>query len=299
MIAWLDSIAGTPTGAHVAMVLALCSAFAHACFGALQKGKADPWTSRAAIDIWMLLYALPVAVLLVPWPQGREWIILAGAAGIHFTYKICMACAYERGAYTVVYPVVRGTGPLATLAFAAVLLGEHYSAIQWLGVGVLSGSILWLARLNLQAAPLNRPALIAALGWAALTGITVAIYTTYDAWGIRVWDNPFGFLVWIFVVTSVDFPVLVTWWRRHEGVGRWALPLMKRGAIGALVGIASFGGVMLGTRIGKVAEVSSLRETSTLFAALIGWVALGEKSSPARVALMGGIAVGAVLVQLG
>ncbi|QUS34886.1 DMT family transporter [Falsirhodobacter algicola] len=299
MIAWLDAIAGTQMGAHVAMVLALGSAFAHACFGALQKGRADPWVSRAAIDIWMIAYTLPLALLVMPWPQGGEWLILLGAAGIHFTYKVFMARAYERGAYTVVYPVVRGTGPLATLAFAAILLGEHYTPVQWLGVAILSGAILWLARLNLRAAPLNRPALIAALGWAGLTGITVAIYTTYDAWGIRLWENPFAFVIWFFLFTSIDFPVLVTWRHRAEGLGRWARPLLARGALGALVGIVSFGGVMIGTRIGKVAEVSSLRETSTLFAALIGWVALGERSSAPRIVLMAGIAAGAVLVQLG
>jgi len=296
MIDWLDSIAGTPTGSHVAMVLALCSAFAHACFGALQKGKADPWISRAGIDLWIVIYTLPAALFLVPWPQGIEWGILSGAVVIHLVYKICMARAYERGAYTVVYPVVRGTGPLVTLTFAALFLGEHYVAIQWFGVAMLSGSILWLARLNLAAAPLNRPALISALGWALVTGIVVAIYTTYDAWSIRLWDNPFAFLVWFFLVTSIDFPA---WMVMRRGGLSWARPVLWRGAIGALVAFVSFGGVMLGTRIGKVAEVSSLRETSTLFAALIGWVALGEKSSPSRIALMAGIAAGAVLVQLG
>ncbi|MDB6455141.1 DMT family transporter [Falsirhodobacter sp. 20TX0035] len=296
MIDWLNSIAGTPTGSHVGMALALCSAFAHACFGALQKGKADPWISRAGIDLWIVIYTLPVALFLVPWPQGSEWLILAGAVVIHLIYKICMARAYERGAYTVVYPVVRGTGPLVTLTFAALFLGEHYVGIQWFGVAVLSGSILWLAKLNLDAAPLNRPALVAALGWALVTGITVAVYTTYDAWSIRLWENPFAFLVWFFLVTSVDFPSWMV--VRRRGLA-WARPVLWRGAIGALVAFVSFGGVMLGTRIGKVAEVSSLRETSTLFAALIGWVALGEKSSPSRLALMGGIAAGAVLVQLG
>lgn len=296
MTDWLISLEGTPQGANLAIILALTSAFAHACFGAIQKGRHDPWVSRAAIDTWIFMYSLPVALFLVPWPQGGEWLVLAGAMAIHFGYKLAMALAYERGAYTVVYPVVRGTGPLATLAFAALFLGEHYGPIQWLGVITLSGAILWLAKLNLDAAPLNRAALIGAISWALVAGVTVAVYTTYDAWGIRLFADPFAFLAWFFLLTSLDFPLMVGWTRRGTA---WMRPLMWRGAVGGLVAFVSFGGVMLGTRLGKVAEVSSLRETSTLFAALIGWVVLGEKSSLARIALMGAIALGAVLVQAG
>ncbi|WP_045391185.1 DMT family transporter [Falsirhodobacter sp. alg1] len=298
MVEWLNAIAGTPLGSHVAMGLALTSALAHACFGALQKGRHDPWVSRASIDAWIMAICLPIGLILMPWPTGGEWIILGGATIIHFMYKTFMAMAYERGAYTVVYPVVRGTGPLATLTFAALFLSEHYGPVQWLGVGVLSGCILGLARMNLRATSLNRPMLVAALSWAVMTGIMVAVYTTYDAWSIRLWENPFAFVIWLFIATSFDFPLLVGWWRRSEGLA-WMRPVMTRGMMGALFGLVSFGGVMLGTRIGKVAEVSSLRETSTLFAALIGWLVLGEKSTPARIALMGGIAAGAVLVQLG
>ncbi len=291
----ITALEGTPEGARLAILLALASAFSHACFGALQKGRHDPWVSRAAIDSWMIVFAAPLALFLVPWPQGIEWAVLAGAMCIHFVYKLTMALAYERGAYTVVYPVVRGTGPMVTLAFAAAFLGEHYGGIQWLGVSVLSASILCLAALNLRAAPVGRALLIAAIGWALVAGVTVAVYTTYDAWAIRLWENPFGFLAWFFFLTAFDFPILVA---ARRGVA-WFRPLMWRGAIGALAAFVSFGGVMLGTRLGKVAEVSSLRETSTLFAALIGWVFLGEKSTPARIALMGGIALGAVLVQAG
>ena len=72
-----------------------------------------------------------------------------------------------------------------------------------------------------------------------------------------------------------------------------------RGVIGALVAFVSFGGVMLATRLGRVGEVAALRETSTVFAAVIGWAVLGEKVGMLRAALMGLIALGAVLVQIG
>jgi drug/metabolite transporter (DMT)-like permease len=219
---------------------------------------------------------------------------------IHFLYKLTMALAYERAAYTIVYPVVRGSGPLATLGFAALFLGEHYAWGQWFGVAMLSGAILALAFVNLRGRPLDARQLQIGIGWALIAGMLVAIYTTYDAWGIRLMPNPFTFLAWFFFLTSLDFPCLIVW--RQSGVTAKPLPplppLIMRGVIGGMVAFVSFGGVMLATRLGKVGEVAALRETSTLFAALIGWTILGEKVGPVRAGLMALVALGAVLVQL-
>ncbi|NEX45548.1 DMT family transporter [Pseudotabrizicola algicola] len=301
MTDWLISLEGTPEGLRLALMLALTSAFAHAVFGALQKGRHDPWVTRGSIDLWIVIFSAPVALFAVPWPQGFEWLVLLGALGIHFAYKLTMALAYERAAFTVVYPVVRGTGPLATLAFAAIFLGEGYGALQWLGVAILSASILALAALNLRGGVVARAALRAGLAWAFAGGLLVAVYTTYDAWGIRLTPDPFTFLAWFFLITAIDFPLLVAY-RQWRGIGAplpAAGPLMMRGMIGALVAFVSFGGVMLATRLGKVGEVAALRETSTVFAAVIGWAVLGEKVGLWRALLMAGVAGGAIMVQAG
>lgn len=301
MTEWLIGLEGTPQGARLAIALALVSALAHAVFGALQKGRHDPWITRGAIDSWVVVFSAPVALFVVPWPRGVDWLVLAGAVVIHLAYKVTMAMAYERAAYTVVYPVVRGTGPLVTLAFAAVFLGEHYAPLQWVGVAMLSGAILGLAAVNLRATSIGRGALATGLAWAFAGGLLVAIYTTYDAWGIRLTPDPFTFLAWFFLITALDFPILVAlrlWHRVGGGLPDRIAPLMLRGAIGALVAFVSFGGVMLATRLGKVGEVAALRETSTLFAALIGWAVLGEKVGPLRAGLMAVVAAGAVLVQV-
>jgi drug/metabolite transporter (DMT)-like permease len=298
---WIVSLEGTADGARIALLLALTSAVAHAVFGALQKGRHDPWVTRGSIDLWIAIFAAPMALFLVPWPQGFEWLVLLGALGIHFAYKLTMALAYERAAFTVVYPVVRGTGPLATLAFAALFLGEGYTGLQWFGVALLSGAILSLAAVNLRGVSLGRQTLQVGLAWAFAGGLLVAIYTTYDAWGIRLTPDPFTFLAWFFFITALDFPILVAV-RQHRGIGLPLpplRPLMLRGMIGALIAFVSFGGVMLATRIGKVGEVAALRETSTLFAALIGWLVLNERVGPIRAGLMAFVALGAVLVQMG
>jgi len=299
------AVQGTPAAAHVAMGLALFSALAHATLGALQKGRHDPWTSRGAIDLAGLVMALPVALFLVPPPDRFLWRVLAGAWVIQVGYKLLMAMAYSRGHYTLVYPIVRGTGPLATVVFAGIVFGEHFTPGQWLGVALLSGGIFALALINIRGIGIGRETLMAAVVFAVLTGISVAVYTTYDAYGIRIAPDPFTFLAWFFVGDGVLMPLIaLARHRRLMAAGHapawhgWG-GLVRRGLAGALSGFGSFGAVMLATRLDKVGEAASLRETSVVFAALIGWLVLGERVGRARTLIMIVIALGAVRIEFG
>ena len=96
-------------------------------------------------------------------------------------------------------------------------------------------------------------------------------------------------------------PMLAVWrWRSIPVEKRPDLPgLMKRGLIGGIVAYFSFGSIMMATRLDKVGEAAVLRETSTVFAAVIGWIFLKETVGPRRIALMALIALGAVIVELG
>ncbi|KDB03738.1 multidrug transporter [Defluviimonas sp. 20V17] len=297
MSAWINAIQGTPAGHQAALVLALAAAFLHAIFGALQKGRHDPWLSRAAIDGSYAVLSLPFALFVVPWPQAQMWPIFAGAVVIHIGYKLLQASAYQRGAYTVVYPVVRGTGPLFTVFGAMLIFGEHFTPLQWVGVAMLVAGIFGLAGYNLRHIQIDRETLAPALGLAVLTGGFVALYTTYDAFGIRRAPDPFTFLAWFFVLDGLFMPFYTH--RRWRVLGRDQIaPLLRRGVLGAVIAWASFGSVMLATRLDKVGQAAVLRETSTIFAALIGWVVLGEKVGPRRTLLMALIAAGAVVVEL-
>lgn len=299
MSSWITSLEGTATGEQVALILALIAAFLHAVFGALQKGRHDPWLSRGAIDFALVVISAPVALFLVPWPEGHVWWLLLGAVVIHFVYKLGQGLAYARGAYTVVYPVVRGTGPLFTVFGAWIIFGESFAPLQWVGVAVLVSGIFGLAVYNLIHIETGRETLIPALWLAVFTGAMVAVYTTYDAYGIRATSNPFTFLFWFFFLSSIDFAVIGALRLRNMTYRPPLKPLLMRGFTGAFVAWGSFGAVMLATRLGKVGEAAVMRETSPVFAALIGVLVLRETVGPRRIFLMTLIAAGAVLVELG
>ena len=297
---WILSIEGTTTGQQLATVLALLAAFLHALFGALQKGRHDPWTSRGIIDLCYGLMALPFALFVVPWPEPHMWVIFAAAWIIHISYKTAQAWTYTKGAYTVVYPVVRGTGPLFAVIGATLFFDESYGLVQWIGLATLVAGILGFSRYNLAHVTLDRATMGPALAGAVFTGLLVALYTTWDAYGIRATANPFTFLAWFFMIDGLAGMWPYAAYRMYRSGTRPQIrPLLSRGIAGALIAFASFGGIMLATRLDKVGEAAVLRETSTVFAALIGWLVLKEGIGPRRLALMAIIAGGAVLVELG
>ena len=291
------AVEGTEIGRNFAMILALMAGVFHAVFAAMQKGRVDPWVMRGAMDASYGLITLPVALFMVPWPSLHLWLILIGVWAIHTLYKTLQAMAYTRGAYTVVYPIVRGTGPLFTVIGAFLLFGEVFTIGQWMGMGVLLCGIFGLAVYNLRTVTLERETLKMALGLAFCTGLCVALYTTYDAYGIRAAADPFTFLAWFFVIDGWAMPIVSLVYARRKGITLRSQGLWWRGPIGGLLAIASFGSILMATRLDKVGEAAVLRETSTIFAALIGWFFLKETVGPRRVVLMALIVLGAVIVE--
>jgi len=299
MSAWITSVEGTAAAASWATVLALMAALLHAVFGALQKGRHDPLLARGAIDASYGLMAAPFALFVVPWPEPHMWPIFAGAFVIHAFYKWAVLASFRRGAFTVVYPVMRGTGPLFAIIGAWLVFGETFAPLQWFGVAVLLTGLYGLAAYNMVHVTLDRDTLVPALWFAVLTGLFVALYTTYDAYAIRATADPFTFLAWFFFLDGILLPVFALRFYRALADKPPLGPLALRGLFGGLVAFASFGSIMLATRLDQVGQAAVLRETSTVFAALIGWLVLGERVGPRRLALMGLIAAGAVIVEAG
>ncbi len=292
------SLAGTPRGDALALALVMLSALAHAIFGAINKGGVDPFLNRGAINICYALMMLPFALFVVPWPTPWIWALLFVSYLIHILYEYLQASAFSKGDFTIVYPIARGTGPMVTMLFALFVFQERFSVWQWIGGLGLSASIIGLALVNIRRAhhlPNLRGAIIAALA----TGFMVAVYTTLDAYGIRQSADPFTFIVWFFTLGGVGFPLIAAArWRSLEV--KPALPdIAVRGLVGGIFALLSFGAVMLATRLGSVGEAAALRETSIIFATIIGVLIFREKIDAARIALIIGIAAGAVLVELG
>jgi hypothetical protein len=115
-----------------------------------------------------------------------------------------------------------------------------------------------------------------------VTGLFVALYTTYDAYGIRATADPFTFLMWFFLIDGLFMPVVAAcagapWTRLRPPV----VAPDARGVIGGLIAFSASGRSCWPPGWTRSDEAAVLRETSTVFAALIGWLVLGETVGPA------------------
>jgi drug/metabolite transporter (DMT)-like permease len=298
------SLAGTPAGEALAFALAMLSALAHAVFGAINKGGRDPVLNRGAINVAYALLALPVALFVLPWPTPRLWAVLGGVFAIHLLFEWLQARSFAIGGFTVVYPIARGTGPLIIALASGTVFGESFGPGQWAGLILLTSAIYALAWANMRALGMADAAaarqLRTAILTAVATGAMIAVYTLYDAWGIRQAEDPFTFIAWFFVSGAFGLPVVaVLRWRRLAPAARPPLgELALRGVFGALIAILSFGGIMLATRLGAVAEVAALRETSIVFATALGVLIFHERIDALRLALIGLIVAGAIIIKL-
>jgi drug/metabolite transporter (DMT)-like permease len=276
----------------LALFLILLSAVVHAVVNVLTKRADDKYAMRLLIGVCSAMLVAP-ALFFVPLPQGRAIWFLFGTALVHAVYELLLVKSYESAAFSAVYPVARGTGPLFTALGAIFLLHEHPPAIELLGIALVCGGVIAIG-ISHRASQGARAGLLYALG----TGLTIGCYTLIDASGVRSVEQPFTYVLWFFVAHGAC--VLVTApGIRGRAVVIEARRQWKLGMVTAALSIVTYGSAMLAYRFGATAQLAALRETSVLFGTALAMSFLGEHMTARRWIAAGAIAVGAILLQAG
>ena len=250
----------------------------HAAWNALLKSAAggDPLLDTATVVAGSTFWAL-LALPFVPLPFADAWPLAAASAVIHFGYYLTLAQAYRIGDLSFVYPLMRGTAPLIVTLLGVLFLRELPSAQVMFGIALISSGIIGVAFARRHRHP------AAAAWWALANAAIIAVYTLVDGAGARASGNAASYVLWL---TFVEGVVFLTWIRIRRGstaiayVGvQW-----RRGLICGLCSVAAYTIVLWAMTRAPVAAVAALRETSVLFAALIGAVWLKEGFGGARIA---------------
>ncbi len=266
------------------------SGMAHATVNAIFKaGGSDKMSGRAMIDGSSALLVLPLA-FVVPWPTGAGWWLAASLAA-HLVYLTCLVRAFSLADMSAVYPVMRGSAPVIAAVASVMVLGDAITPAIVLGIaGVTIGTVLVAAR---NAPPLH------ALGWALATGATIAAYTVIDARGVRAAPATISYVVWDFMATGIGIGGFFALRRGREFVA--AARTQWRAGLGAgALSIVSYGLALGAYRMGNLARLAALRETSIVFGLVIAVVFLHERVNRTRAAGAALIALGAgVLIILG
>lgn len=269
----------------------LFAALLHASWNALVKSSVDKSLDTALIHLMGSLIALPL-VAVVGWPPAAAWPFIAASVVIHIAYYIALVGAYEHGDLGLTYPLMRGTAPLLVALASGVFLGEVLAPIAWLGVLGICAGVLTLGLAG------KRLGLGRATAFALANAVVIAIYTVVDALGARASGNALQYVAALFVLDGWPFAFMVLRKRGfsvalHYARGRWLVAVG-----GAAASLGAYGIALWAMTQAPVATVAALRETSVLFAALLGVWLLKEVFSWQRALGTACIVAGVMALRL-
>jgi phosphonate utilization associated putative membrane protein len=272
----------------------LCGALLHAGWNALVKSAGDKTLDTALVHFLGSFVALPF-MLWFGLPRPESWPFIGASLVIHIGYYVALAGAYEHGELGMTYPIMRGFAPLLVALGSSTIVGELPSAAAWAGTVGITVGVALVGLAHPGEALHHRKALAFAFANAAI----IAAYTFVDGLGVRTEVRAGGdalrYVLILFVLDGWPYPLLV--WARRNAEGRAAiLAYAKRrwplAALGGMASIGSYAIALWAMTKAPVASVAALRETSVLFAALLGTWLLKERFGLQR-------ALGTLVVVLG
>jgi len=265
----------------------LGAALLHAGWNALLKTSADKQLDTVAISVGAGIVGLAVAVWL-PFPAQSSWPWLAASAAVHILYFMFLAGAYRWGELSYVYPIMRGGGPVIVALAGAAVFGEVLRPLPALGVALVCAGILAFA-----SGKADRRATLFAVANAAV----IAAYTLIDAKGARASGSPVAYTMWFFVANAFVIYAYAGL-RRGAEVPRYLARNWHRLLIGALLTTGSYAIALWAMTRAPVALVAVLRETSVIFAAVLGALFLREKMTRRRLVATGAVLAGLITLRL-
>jgi drug/metabolite transporter (DMT)-like permease len=263
----------------------------HACWNAIIARVDDRLMAFAVLGVAaMACGGLGLAVTGLPFRAAIPYAIASGV--IHIGYDLGLMNSYRMGAFNQTYPIARGTSPLVVAVVAYFVADEHLGVLPLAGIAILAAGLMSLA---LSAGRLTRRDL-PAVGAALVTGLIIAAYTVVDGLGVRLSHDPYAYagLLFVFMGPPMTLVALV-----RRPLRRWRDPgLVGRGLAAGVLSVIAYGTVLWAQTRAPLAEVAAVRETSVIFAALLGMVLLRERFGVRRVAAAAVIAAGIIMISI-
>jgi drug/metabolite transporter (DMT)-like permease len=266
-----------------AIVLVLSAALLHAGWNALLRGGADRAQSMLVMNIAVGIAGL--AMLAVAGLPSSAAVYVVASGLLQLIYNARLVRMYRSGDLGETYPVARGTSPALVALGGSLFAGEWMGLMASVGIGLVCAGIFMLAAARAgRLHAMNLPVALA-------TGVSIAAYTIVDGIGVRASGNWIAYVGGIFAF----FLVMPLWYlaRRQFAMFVMSPAEVAKAASGGLISLAAYGAIIWAMQAGSMGAVSALRETSVLFAALLGAIFLNERLTGLRIAACCIIAAGA------
>jgi len=273
----------------LATALALIAAVLHASWNISVKQSGDKrlalWgqfaiggaLSGVVILIWTMISGAPQ----VAW----GWAAVSGAT--HTPYILLLSRAYDRGDFSMSYPIVRGGGALAAALGGVLILHDTISFVSAFGILLVVAGLLVLASSGSWHV----------VGAALSVATSIAVYSVVDAHGTRQ-SNAIGYALALNVCAAASTSLWVASTRRTEMVlaikNNW-----KRFGLAGIASTAAYTLIMIAYQHAPVGYVAALRESSVVLAAFAGWKMLDEGDHRRRITSAAIVLVGLVVLVAG
>lgn len=272
------------------VAIILSAALLHAVWNTIIKTAADRTTTLGLVALG---HVLPGAVMvaLLPLPSAESFIYIGLSTAVHFGYFYFLGRAYHHGDLSAVYPIARGIVPALVSLWAWLLLGEVLPVLVWAGIGLIVSGILlsnWKA--------LRSGIGTQALGLSVATGLCISIYSLVDGVGVRLSGNTLSYWAWgaflhLFIAGFAGV-------RKRQTLAVLPLRIWTVGIAGGMVSMTAYGLVLYAKNFAPLGAVSALRETSVIFATLIGFLILKEGNWKRRLGAAVIMSCGIALIAL-
>lgn len=273
----------------VAVGLALLAAVLHASWNAFLRTGADRLWSITVMSLAGSIITLPfLFVVSLPGPAAWPYILLSSC--LQVGYSLFLVAAYRHGELGQVYPIVRGTVPLLVTLGGLLFFGEVLGPWQSLGVLMIAAGIMSLSLGKTRAAT-------SSILFALTTGLIIACYSTVDSRGVKLVEQPAAYALWVLFIFGLMITLAYVVKRRSLVIDPKS-PVTWKAVGGGLLAMIAYGLVVVAYAYAPAGLVTAVRETSVVFAVLIGAVALGEQLTLRRVLACVIVAGGAISISL-
>ena len=271
-----------------ATVLALAAALLHATWNLLIKTADDRDLAAWGQFLFGGLALAPVFVF-TGFPELRSAPFLVVSAVIHVFYVQALVVAYHHGDFSLAYPLARGGGALTAAVLGVVALGDGLGLGGWLALGVVT---VGLASLIRPGTPRNE------VVYALLTAVLIGTYTVIDAAGARHTSDGFTYGVALTCMSAATLSVVGVA-RGRGGAFVASVPRMwPRYLVSGICLATSYSLVLVALRFASVGYVATLRESSVVLGAALGWLLLKERLGGRRLVSSAIVTLGLVALIL-
>ncbi len=256
-------------------LLLLIAALSHALCHSILKYNKNPLGILGITSIFEIIIFTPL-VLTVPFPTSYIWILIITSALLHGFYRLLVIFSYNYGDLSFIYPIARGSSSLLLAIISLIYLTDKISLWGFIAIMIVCMGLFLISysdRLKFN---------YSAFGLGVLTAIMITTYTLVDGIGVRHSSNPYSFLYWMLLLNGTP-ALIASFFFKNNGLRIVNKNLVLTGVAFGILAPLAYGLAVWCMQFLPIAYVSSIREISIIFAALIGLILLKEKTASKRI----------------